>query len=131
MPPLWDHTPPHSCARGHRGVQRGFLVTWEPTLPPPLHPAQLPLLCRPGVQEGRGHAVPLTHVDPCRVHEGCHVLDSSFLLSTYLPFHRSPIFSLHLLSVPLCYEWTPISSSFTLLQVLIRHVILTFPCESL
>ena len=30
-----------------------------------------------------------------------------------------------------CYEWTPISSSFTLLQVLIHHVILTFPCESL
>ena len=25
-----------------------------------------------------------------------------------------------------CYEWTPISSSLTSLQVLIRHVILTF-----
>ena len=31
----------------------------------------------------------------------------------------------------ICYEWTPISSSFTSLQVLIHHVILTFPCESL
>ena len=30
-----------------------------------------------------------------------------------------------------CYEWTLISSSFTSLQVLICHVILTFLCESL